>query len=221
VVFPPFDEDLGYVTLEAMLAAKPVITCNDSGGPMEFVRDRENGLLVWAPVYLLFPAAWVVAGRRYAIWLLPTAYLFCISAGHDQWWGGFSPAARFLMPLVPVFAVIGAVALRHRLFRVGSLILLIPQIFISADGWQHTRSLWPQGDGHNRVLSDLLTGLGAGERWIPSLRTSTMGGSPVTVIDSVPIPGASCTLTLAVNTLVIWIPARTYGRKPSRVKVMV
>jgi glycosyltransferase involved in cell wall biosynthesis len=46
VIFPPYDEDLGYVTLEAMLAAKPVITCSDSGGPMEFVRHRENGLVV-------------------------------------------------------------------------------------------------------------------------------------------------------------------------------
>jgi hypothetical protein len=76
------------------------------------------------------------------------------------------------MPLVPIFAVVGAVALRHQLFRVGSLILLIPQIFISADGWQHTRSLWPQGDGHNRVLSDLLPWLGANENSIPSLRTA-------------------------------------------------
>jgi glycosyltransferase involved in cell wall biosynthesis len=45
VVFPPLDEDYGYVTLEAMLASKPVITCSDSGGPLEFVRDAETGLV--------------------------------------------------------------------------------------------------------------------------------------------------------------------------------
>lgn len=45
VAFVPFDEDLGYVTLEAMYAAKPVITCRDSGGPLEFVKDRETGLI--------------------------------------------------------------------------------------------------------------------------------------------------------------------------------
>jgi glycosyltransferase involved in cell wall biosynthesis len=33
------------VTLEAMLASKPVITCRDSGGPLEFVRDAETGLV--------------------------------------------------------------------------------------------------------------------------------------------------------------------------------
>jgi glycosyltransferase involved in cell wall biosynthesis len=43
VAYPPFDEDFGYVTLEAFLARKPVITCTDSGGPTEFVVDGVNG----------------------------------------------------------------------------------------------------------------------------------------------------------------------------------
>ena len=45
VVYAPFDEDYGYVTLEAFLSAKPVITATDSGGPLEFVRDGENGFI--------------------------------------------------------------------------------------------------------------------------------------------------------------------------------
>lgn len=45
VVYPPFDEDFGYVTLEAFLARKPVVTCADSGGPNEFVVHGENGLV--------------------------------------------------------------------------------------------------------------------------------------------------------------------------------
>jgi glycosyltransferase involved in cell wall biosynthesis len=45
VAYPPFDEDFGYVTLEAFLARKPVITCTDSGGPNEFVRDGVNGFV--------------------------------------------------------------------------------------------------------------------------------------------------------------------------------
>ena len=43
VAYPPFDEDFGYVTLEAFLARKPVITCSDSGGPTEFVQHGVNG----------------------------------------------------------------------------------------------------------------------------------------------------------------------------------
>ena len=46
VVFPPFDEDYGYVTLEAFLARKPVITTTDAGGPLEFVDDGVTGLVV-------------------------------------------------------------------------------------------------------------------------------------------------------------------------------
>lgn len=46
VFFGPFDEDYGYVTLEAMLSSKPVITCSDSGGPLEFVEHERTGLVV-------------------------------------------------------------------------------------------------------------------------------------------------------------------------------
>ena len=45
VVFPPFDEDYGYVTLEAFLARKPVVTTGDAGGPLEFVEDGVTGLI--------------------------------------------------------------------------------------------------------------------------------------------------------------------------------
>jgi glycosyltransferase involved in cell wall biosynthesis len=43
VLFIPYDEDYGYVTLEAFYSKKPVITCNDAGGPLEFVKDGETG----------------------------------------------------------------------------------------------------------------------------------------------------------------------------------
>lgn len=45
VVFTPFDEDLGYITQEAMLAAKPVITTTDAGGPLEFVEDAKQAIV--------------------------------------------------------------------------------------------------------------------------------------------------------------------------------
>lgn len=45
VIYPPIDEDYGYVTLEAMLASKPLIVCSDSGGPLEFVTHEETGLI--------------------------------------------------------------------------------------------------------------------------------------------------------------------------------
>lgn len=43
VFFAPFDEDYGYITLEAMLSSKPVITCTDAGGPLAFVAEGKTG----------------------------------------------------------------------------------------------------------------------------------------------------------------------------------
>jgi glycosyltransferase involved in cell wall biosynthesis len=45
VFYGPQDEDYGMVTLEAMKSRKAVITCTDSGGPTEFVRDGKNGFI--------------------------------------------------------------------------------------------------------------------------------------------------------------------------------
>jgi glycosyltransferase involved in cell wall biosynthesis len=59
VVFPPWNEDYGFVTVEAFMCGKPVLTCHDSGGPSELVHDGENGF-VTAPT----PEALAAAMRR-------------------------------------------------------------------------------------------------------------------------------------------------------------
>lgn len=43
VAYVPYDEDYGLVTVEALGAGKPVVTCHDSGGVLEFVQDGVNG----------------------------------------------------------------------------------------------------------------------------------------------------------------------------------
>jgi glycosyltransferase involved in cell wall biosynthesis len=42
-LYVPYDEDYGYVTIEAMAARRPVVTTTDAGGPLELVRDGESG----------------------------------------------------------------------------------------------------------------------------------------------------------------------------------
>lgn len=46
VLFIPKDEDYGYITLEAMASSKMVITATDSGGPLEFLDNHRNGIIV-------------------------------------------------------------------------------------------------------------------------------------------------------------------------------
>lgn len=61
VYFAPYDEDYGFVTLEAMLSSKPVLTCTDSGGPLEFVADAETG-------FVCAPELRGIAGRIDWLW---------------------------------------------------------------------------------------------------------------------------------------------------------
>jgi glycosyltransferase involved in cell wall biosynthesis len=67
VVFPPLDEDYGYVTLEAFLAHKPVVTTTDAGGPNEFVLNGGNGWITAPePKALAEAVAGLHADRRRA-----------------------------------------------------------------------------------------------------------------------------------------------------------
>jgi len=133
--------------------------------------DRENGLLWWAPAYALVPAAWWLGEKDNRIWAVPIVALLLPGAAHDQWWGGFSPAARFLVPAAPIICVICAPALvRCTRFRAISIALLLPQFAIAGYGWQRPRLLWPRGDAENRILEALAPRLDA---WAPSLRMMT------------------------------------------------
>ncbi|HYX29327.1 MAG TPA: glycosyltransferase family 4 protein [Pyrinomonadaceae bacterium] len=46
VCFLPWDEDYGYVSLEAMYAGKPLIVARDGGGATEFIEHGREGLIV-------------------------------------------------------------------------------------------------------------------------------------------------------------------------------
>jgi glycosyltransferase involved in cell wall biosynthesis len=46
VPFVPRQEDYGLVTVEAFKSGKPVLTCTDSGEPLQFVDDGESGYVV-------------------------------------------------------------------------------------------------------------------------------------------------------------------------------
>lgn len=45
VCYLPFDEDYGYVTLEGMLSARPVVVARDGGGATEFVEHGREGFV--------------------------------------------------------------------------------------------------------------------------------------------------------------------------------
>lgn len=62
VYFAPWNEDYGFVTLEAFRSAKAVLTAPDSGGPSELVRHGENGWSVPATPEAMGEALDVISG---------------------------------------------------------------------------------------------------------------------------------------------------------------
>ncbi len=67
VFFAPYDEDYGYITLEAMLSSKPVITCKDSGGSLEFVIDNETGFITQPdPKIIAQKLDWLYSNKKEA-----------------------------------------------------------------------------------------------------------------------------------------------------------
>ena len=66
--YAPLNEDYGYVTVEAFLSEKPVLTTTDAGGPLEFVTHGGNGLVA-------APDSESVAAAIDALWELPEARL--------------------------------------------------------------------------------------------------------------------------------------------------
>jgi glycosyltransferase involved in cell wall biosynthesis len=64
VMYVPYDEDYGLVTLEAFLAAKPVVTASDSGGTLEFVDDGVTGVVTAPEPEALGAAVAALHGSR-------------------------------------------------------------------------------------------------------------------------------------------------------------
>lgn len=124
-------------------------------GTIGMLFDRSRGLIGYAPVYVLLPFAWVAAGRRFRWWLLPAALLFIPMAAFVTWDGGYSPAARFLVPMMPLLALPFVDAAQQPWFRKLAIAPLLLQIVISGYSWGHPRVLWPGEVGDNRALASV------------------------------------------------------------------
>ena len=76
-LYVPLNEDYGYVTVEAMLSRKPVVTTDDAGGPLEFVTGGETG-------FLAAPDPESLAATIDRVWELPPARLLEMGAAGQQ-----------------------------------------------------------------------------------------------------------------------------------------
>lgn len=136
-------------------AAIPLSLDTFRAGALGLWFDRYSGLLAYAPLFWMLPACWALTWRRSLIYVLPLLALYIPAAAFViGWWAGFSPAARYLVPAVPLMAIPVALACSHVIVRRMAVLLLALQLPINLVIWQHPRWMWPHADG-NRALQAL------------------------------------------------------------------
>jgi hypothetical protein len=169
-------------------------------GALGMLLDRERGLLGYAPIYLIAPACFALSWRESRWLLLPIAAFYLPMASYATWDAGFSPAARFLVPLTPLVAYAALRALDARPLRIAAIALLLFQAAIVAVVWEHPRALWPREQATNQALDAIPFVGSAWSRMLPSLHT----GDPV----------AAALPALAVVVLVNVAIVLAAGRRP-------
>jgi hypothetical protein len=145
--------------------------------------DQEFGLLVYAPVYLLAivgaVSLWrhrrVLAGQIFAVVGTYVLLIVLPITNVHGWTGGWSPAARFLTPVVPLLGVAVFAGVRAGRTPVVSL-LLSAQMIIDIYAWQHPKILWNDGDGR-AAFCDRLGDVPC--RYLPSLVEPGSAGTNV------------------------------------------
>jgi hypothetical protein len=156
--------------------------------------DARHGLLPSAPVYLLVPAAWLVLGRRSKrvrneLMTIVAAYLFFVAlplTNVHGWRGGWSPAARFIVPVAPFLGVaVPLVLAPAAAAEVFSAAIVLLQLAVDAFFWVCPMLFWSEGPGPAPFLERLI------------------GGRLASAIPPMDSPGAS-TLIIALLSLMSW-----------------
>jgi hypothetical protein len=157
--------------------------------------DQEFGLLTYAPIYLLFPAGWLALWKRHRELCVEISLVLAACVGvmtvplfnAHGWRGGWTPAARYLVPVAPLLAILvfSAVAYVRRLPAI-VIALIAVQVGLDAIVWQHPKLLWNDGTGTSALLHYLDQGTGRLSSYAPSLVTP-IGSKTIAIIGSIAI----------------------------------
>jgi hypothetical protein len=175
--------------------------------------DQEHGLLAYAPIYLLalpgLLVLWRTERREFRdLMIVAGCYVLPMSLptiNPHGWNGGWSPAARFLLPIAPLLACAAhALAKSAGRWPLALKGLVALQVALNVVYWSHPRVLWNAGTGHSALLQRLSPwGIDVG-RWFPSWENPT-----------------TYSVILSVAALVVWVAgsaivARHYTRQAGR-----
>jgi hypothetical protein len=152
--------------------------------------DREQGLLPFAPLYLLVPAGWLTLyrerrGLALMFLFLVTCYLLPVltpAVNPHGWRGGWSPAARFLVPIAPFLAVM----VWHAFLRIrpiGALWLVAAcQLALNFWFWSSPTLMWEDGDGVSKLSDALAAAIGPLARIWPAISDPVAASVTATLV---------------------------------------
>jgi hypothetical protein len=150
--------------------------------------DQRHGLVPAAPAALLVPAGWMLLRRRDPrlaadmVWAggAYLALVVCPLTNPHGWRGGFSPAARFLVPLAPLLGVCILEAVRgsRRLLWLSSPLLSL-QVLVAIGFWSAPMLSWAEGPGPAPWLA--AWSLGPLTRLLPAWDPATPSAIPATI----------------------------------------
>ena len=164
-------------------------------------------MLLTAPIYVLAPAGlWLLHRTRsrtardvivlLGVYLLPV--LIPLTNSHG-WRGGWSPAARFLVPVAPLAALPILTVMLERRARVFLVTLVSLQICIDALLWSRPMLQWAEGTGQSPFI--LAIGGDALAAALPSL--TRHGALDVSVLVGLAILWLLLTLKLVRNVSLV------------------
>ncbi len=158
-------------------------------GSLGILLDQQYGLLVWAPFLLLLPLGAAALWREHRDETALLAAAVVLTAGPGvlhQWWAGWSPPSRFLVPAVGLLALPAALGLARALAgdyadRVAAGVLLSAQALVGAVAVLLPGKLYGtlEATPRNYFLDLVGRATGLDTTWIlPSLRSSA-GTGPI------------------------------------------
>jgi len=176
--------------------------------------DQEHGLLAYAPVYLLLPAGWLALWKRDREFCVEISAIVaaCIAVvtvpifNIHGWRGGWSPAARYLVPITPLLGILVFSAAAHvRRLPVLVIGLIVLQVSLDAIVWQRPKLLWNDGVGTSALLSYLDGGTGWLSSFFPSL-VAPIGPWTIAMIIS---------LAIAWVIITAWVISSSAATRPT------
>jgi hypothetical protein len=158
---------LGTVLPFAAYGNIPLDVSNVWKGLLGLFLDQEFGLLWFSPIYVLAPAGLLLlyrSQRGLAIqYSLLALSVIMVCAAYPMWWGGWSPAARFLTPAI-VFLIHPLATAFNKMFKAGKvpkilcLALIVLQLGFAIIFWVNPKLMWNHAWGQSYFHSKVLPG---------------------------------------------------------------